>query len=99
MSDPRSELAADFAAAARLLRAGSATAAMVRLLPLPLTESELALRVPLLIDAGADTATALDPAAVAEVMAAGHDEPVDLLVDLVALVARLDHGDEQEGGL
>lgn len=98
MSDPSGEAQrlselTDFVAAARLLRCGSAEAAMVRLLPLHLTEHELLLRVHLMVAAGAVATTPLGPTDVQDLIAAHHTEPIDMLVDLVGLFARLDRSD------
>ncbi|MGH3973681.1 MAG: hypothetical protein ACRDS9_10200 [Pseudonocardiaceae bacterium] len=93
------ELATDFVEAARLLRAGLAETAMVRLLPLHLSEDELLVRVPLLVAAGVVVTALLGGTGVVQhlVMALCTDKShvtneslVDLMVDLVDVFAKLD---------
>jgi hypothetical protein len=93
------ELATDFVEAARLLRARRAEAAMVRLLPLRLSENELLLRVPLLVAVGVVVTVPLGgPGVVQHLLAAvctdaphvTNESLVDLLVVLVDVFAKLD---------
>lgn len=84
------ELVTDFVAAARMMRAGVAEAAMLRLCPLGLAEHELTSRIDRMIAAGAAVVIPVDRHAVGRVLAA-DGQPVDLLVDLVDLFARPDH--------